>query len=125
MTRTELNKFSMILNTKKVEAARTLGKREGLAIERTPDSLDETQFAVARELSTRHLEREANLLREVRTALDRINDGSYGVCLHCEEEISQKRLQAVPWATLCIGCQQASDQGRQPEVPQERFLRAA
>ena len=125
MTRTELNKFSMILNTKKVEAARTLGKREGLAIERTPDSLDETQFAVARELSTRHLEREASLLREVRAALDRIHDGSYGVCLHCEEEISQKRLQAVPWATLCIACQQASDQGRQPEVPEERFLRAA
>ena len=48
MTRTELNKFSAILNAKKVEATRTLGKREGLAIERTPDALDEVQFAAAK-----------------------------------------------------------------------------
>jgi len=125
MTRTELNKFSAILNAKRTEATRTLGRREGLTIERTADALDETQFAAARELSTRHLEREANLLREVRAALDRIADGSYGFCLHCEEEISQKRLKAVPWATLCIGCQEASDQNLHPEVEPVTYLRAA
>jgi DnaK suppressor protein len=113
------------LNAKQVEAARTLGRREGLKIERTPDALDEVQFAAARELSTRHLEREAGLLREVRAALDRIADGSYGVCPNCEEEISQKRLKAVPWATLCIDCQEESDTNRRPKVEHERFLRAA
>ena len=125
MTRTELNKFSAVLKAKQAEAARTLGRREGLTIERTPDALDEVQFAAARELSTRHLEREAGLLREVRAALDRIADGSYGVCLHCEDDISQKRLKAVPWATLCIACQEDSDHNREPEVEHERFLRAA
>ncbi len=117
MTCTELDKFSALLHAKKAEAARTLGKREGLHIERTPDALDETQFAAARELSTRRLEREATVLRDVRAALDRIAEGSYGTCVHCEEEISHKRLTAVPWATLCIGCQQDFDQ--------QRFLRAA
>lgn len=125
MTRTELNKFSAILNAKNVEAARTLGKREGLAIERTPDALDEVQFAAARELSTRHLERQASLLREVRAALDRIAGGTYGICAHCEEEINEKRLKAVPWAILCIACQEQADQNRQPEVEHDRFLRAA
>jgi len=125
VTRTELNKFSAVLKAKQAEAARTLGRREGLTIERTPDALDEVQFAAARELSTRHLEREAGLLREVRAALDRIADGSYGVCLHCEDDISQKRLKAVPWATLCIACQEDSDHNREPEVEHERFLRAA
>ena len=125
MTRTELNQFSTVLKAKQLEATRTLGRREGLTIERTPDSLDETQFAAARELSTRHLEREAGLLREVRAALARIADGSYGICPHCEEEISQKRLKAMPWATLCIDCQEASDEGRHSEVEHMTFLRAA
>ncbi len=113
MTRTELNKLSAILDAKQVEAARALSRREGLTIERAPDSLDEVQFAAARELSTRHLEREANLLREVRAALDRMADGSYGLCLQCEQEISQKRLKAVPWATLCIACQEKADENGQ------------
>lgn len=126
MTRTELDKLLTLLNAKQAEAARALGRREGLAIERTADALDEVQFATARELSTRNLERESGVLREVRAALGRVADGSYGVCLECEEEISQKRLKAVPWATLCIACQDHSDRSRQPEVEdQERFLRAA
>jgi DnaK suppressor protein len=125
MTRTELNNFRTVLNAKHTEAARALGRREDLAIERTPDALDEVQFAAARELSTRNLERESSILREVRAALDRIADGSYGTCLHCEEEISQKRLKAVPWATLCIACQEEADRNRQPEVEYEKVLRAA
>ena len=125
MTRTELDKFSAILNAKKLEASRTLGRREGLAIERTADALDEVQFAATRELTTRHLEREAGLLRDVQAALDRMTNGSFGVCLQCEEEISQKRLKAVPWATLCIACQEESDRDRQSEVGHERLLRAA
>ena len=125
MTRTELNNFRAVLTVKHAEATRTLGRREGLTIERTPDALDEVQFAAARELSTRNLERESSVLREVRAALDRIADGSYGACLHCEEEISQKRLKAMPWAKLCIACQEDTDRKRQPEVEYEQFLRAA
>jgi DnaK suppressor protein len=125
MTRTELNNFRAVLNAKHTEATRTLGRREDLAIERTPDALDEVQFAAARELSTRNLERESSILREVRAALDRIAGGSYGACLHCEEEISQKRLKAVPWATLCIACQEEADRNRHPEVEYEKVLRAA
>ena len=125
MTRTELNNFRAALNVKRNESARMLGRREGLTIERTPDALDEVQFAAARELSTRNLERESTILREVRAALSRIEDGSYGVCLHCEEDISQKRLKAMPWATLCIACQEHSDRNRGTELENERFLRAA
>ena len=125
MTRTELHNFRDVLNGKHSEATRTLERREGLTIERTPDALDEVQFAAARELSTRNLERESTVLREVRAALDRIADGSYGLCLRCEEEISQKRLKAVPWATLCISCQENSDGNRQVEVEYGRLLRAA
>jgi DnaK suppressor protein len=67
------------------------------------------QLAGERELAIRNLDRESNLLRNVRGALGRIADGSYGICMHCEEEIKPKRLDAVPWTKYCIRCQEAAD----------------
>lgn len=126
MTQTELNKFHAILTAKYAEVARPAGNREGIAIERTPDALDETQLAAERELTSRGLERESRLLRNVRAALERIADGSYGACLECEEEISHKRLQAMPSAALCIKCQEEADRITQQRfVSQDRFLRDA
>ncbi len=46
------------------------------------------------------------LLREVQDALRRIESGAYGVCYECEEPISVKRLEAVPWAKFCVSCQE-------------------
>ena len=46
------------------------------------------------------------LLREISDALRRIDSGHYGVCLECEEPISGKRLEAVPWARYCVTCQE-------------------
>jgi DnaK suppressor protein len=46
------------------------------------------------------------LLREVQDALRRIELGSYGNCPGCEEPISPKRLDAVPWAKYCVKCQE-------------------
>jgi DnaK suppressor protein len=46
------------------------------------------------------------LLREVSGALRRIDDGIYGVCAECEEPISVKRLEALPWARFCVSCQE-------------------
>lgn len=45
------------------------------------------------------------LLREVQDALHRIEIGTYGTCHECEEPISSKRLDAVPWAKYCVKCQ--------------------
>src|SRR5215510_15682389 len=45
------------------------------------------------------------LTREITAALLRIDQGSYGTCLECEEPISVKRLNAVPWARYCVTCQ--------------------
>ena len=126
MTRTELNKFHAILTAKCAEITRTTGRRDGLAIERVPDALDEVQLAAERELTSRGLERESQLLRNVRAALERIAEGAYGTCLHCDEEISSKRLQAVPWATLCIRCQEHADRNSHPDfAAAETFLKAA
>src|ERR1051326_329341 len=109
MNRTELNKYKALLEEKQAEPAAGLRNREDIAIEKTPDAIDEVQLAGERELAIRNLDRESALLRNVRLALGRIGDGSYGTCLHCEEEIKTKRLDAVPWAKYCIRCQEAAD----------------
>ena len=45
-------------------------------------------------------------LKAINEALQRINEGTYGVCAECEKPISPKRLQAVPWAKFCVPCQE-------------------
>ncbi|HEY1242508.1 MAG TPA: TraR/DksA family transcriptional regulator [Bryobacteraceae bacterium] len=109
MNRTELNKYKALLEAKQAELAAGLRNRDEIAIEKTPDAIDEVQLAGERELAIRNLDRESNLLRDVKLALARIADGSYGICMHCEEEIRPKRLDAVPWAKYCIRCQEAVD----------------
>jgi DnaK suppressor protein len=109
MTKTELNKFKNTLEAKQAELEQFVSNREGIAIEKSPDALDEVQHAAERELAIRNLDRESNLLRNVRGALRRLHDGSFGVCSHCEDEISPKRLAAVPWTAYCIQCQELAD----------------
>ena len=71
--------------------------------------------------------RESNLLRDARAALRRIRDGSFGTCEECEQDIHLKRLAAVPWAPLCIKCQEAKDRDSAPTRAPARheFLNAA
>ena len=113
MTKNELNKYKEILESKQAELAQVVRNRDGITIEKSPDALDEVQNAAERELAIRSLDRESRLLRDVRTALARVYDGSFGICLECEEEISLKRLNAVPWAPYCISCQESRDRSQQ------------
>ncbi len=126
MNKTELDKYKARLETKLSELSGGLRNRDEILIEKTPDALDEVQLAGERELAIRNLDREANLMRKVRAALARIADGSYGVCMHCEEEIKPKRLEAVPWTPYCIRCQEAADRHEfETESIEERLANAA
>src|SRR6202049_3861166 len=113
MTKTELNKFKEVLETKQAELTQVLRNREGIAIEKSPDALPICQNAAERELAIRNLDRESNLLRNVRAALHRIEEGTFGVCVHCEEDISIKRLHAVPWAAYGIQWQEIADRNHE------------
>ncbi len=113
MTKTELSKYRSILETKQAELQHVIRNREAITIEKSPDALDEVQHAAERELAIRNLDRESSLLRNVRASLRRMDEGNYGTCLHCEEEISPKRLNAVPWTPYCIQCQEAADRSRE------------
>lgn len=112
MTKNELDNYKKILEERQAELERVVRNRDAITIEKSADALDEVQHASERELAIRNLDRESNLLRNVRSALRRIDDGSFGTCLHCEEEISLKRLNAVPQAPFCIQCQEQADRNK-------------
>ena len=58
-----------------------------------------------RELDYTLEENSEHVLAEIDAALKRIEDGTYGTCTNCGKQIAPERLEARPWATLCIDCQ--------------------
>jgi DnaK suppressor protein len=82
---------------------------DSIHIQQFADVVDMTQQAVDRDIAVQILDRESTLVRRLRSAIERIDDGSYGICLECEEEIAPKRLKAIAWAELCISCQERAD----------------
>jgi len=113
MTMASTDMFQAILARKEAELALVLRNRDDIAIEKSADQMDEVQDASERDLAIRNVDRESILLRQVKAALRRIRDGSFGTCIDCEWAISPKRLAAVPWASRCIHCQEAADRDRQ------------
>jgi DnaK suppressor protein len=127
MADTEMGGFQEILERKQAELVQVLRRRDGIAIEKSPEQMDEIQYASERDLAIRNVDRESKLLRQVKAALRRINDSSFGTCTECEKVISPKRVAALPWASRCIQCQDAADRHRQErtESPNETFADAA
>jgi len=117
LTQLENERFKDLLQAKQAELSASVRNRDEIVIEHAPDALDQVQLMGERELALRNLDRDSNLLRQIRRALSRIANGSYGECLHCEEDILPKRLTAVPWAAYCIKCQEQIDR-REIEVDQ-------
>jgi DnaK suppressor protein len=126
MTPTDLAHFRNILKAKQAELAKTRGL-ESIAIERSADVLEEADYKTARELAIAGLNRESTVRRSVASALHRTQDGSFGTCVHCDGNIGRRRLEAVPWTSLCIRCQEAADRGEESvlESLEPGFLDAA
>jgi DnaK suppressor protein len=109
MTKNERNAFARALENRHTELKNGSRNREALTIETSPDDLDRILHASDRDNAMGHLERTSTRLREVQSALRRVEAGLFGVCAGCEEDINPKRLAAVPWAPLCIVCQEAGE----------------
>jgi DnaK suppressor protein len=109
MNRSELNEFGKTLKIRQAELSAGSHNREVLAIETSADEFDRIQSAQERDFAVGAINRESMRAREIRAALQRIESGSFGICVNCDEEIGAKRLAAVPWTALCIVCQEAAD----------------
>ena len=106
------NVFQRMLEAKRAELSAGTANRDEIRIENAAEDFDRIQQRMNREVAIRNLDRESRLLKSVEDALDRIETGAFGVCLGCEEEIPEKRLRAVPWASHCLSCQEKLDRRR-------------
>jgi DnaK suppressor protein len=109
MTKTELNRFRAALTARVAELERLTRRRDGITVERSADQIDEIQAASQRALAVCNLDREFDQLRNARAALRRVEEGTFGICQECDQDIHPKRLAAVPSAPYCIRCQEIID----------------
>jgi DnaK suppressor protein len=77
----------------------------------TEDIVDRANNAYSRELNFSISDAERALLLQVEEAIERIDDGSFGICANCGDPIPRPRLEAIPWARYCIQCQELAEQG--------------
>ena len=110
MTQLDLATYRGMLETAQRRLELSLRSRDGIAIERAADPSDEAQHALDLEMTSRTLDRESGQLAAIKVAYQRIHEGRYGICEHCEEEIGDKRLAAVPWTSYCLRCQEDIDE---------------
>ena len=110
LTKKELKKFQELLEDKRkvvLERARQM-LSEGMVLDANdlPDEMDLASSEYLQSLTFRLRGREKGLLEKIVKALAKIEDGSFGTCEECSEEITVKRLEARPEATLCISCKE-------------------
>ena len=112
-----MNRVHQMLNEM---AEKTVGSRVNRDIKgmKFPDHVDWATAEQEREIGLRIIERDAALRGEVRLAVERIKDGSYGVCDSCGQQIESERLDAMPVTSLCIEC-------KRREEAKERLKRTA
>ncbi|HXM34975.1 MAG TPA: TraR/DksA family transcriptional regulator [Pyrinomonadaceae bacterium] len=79
--------------------------------EATQDPADMAANAYTKELLVSMSDNDRKLLNLVDEALERIAEGEYGKCAHCGNPLPEKRLDAVPWARLCLPCQDLQEKG--------------
>jgi DnaK suppressor protein len=108
----EIRTRRTVLEAKLGELTAVFQDRSELTIENSADMLDTIQMATDRDVSVQRMNMSAQMLSDVREALGRLDTGEYGVCEDCDESIPPRRLDAIPWARLCVKCQEARDRRR-------------
>lgn len=106
MSKLNLQTVRLALEAKRKELQSGAFDRSEILIENVADEFERLQQQLNREVAVRNIDRQSKLLKDVQAAIARTADGTFGMCLHCEEPIPEKRLKAVPWARYCVPCQE-------------------
>ncbi len=96
------------LNTLLKEANKTMSEMAG-DVENYPDPTDRAVLESDRNFELRIRDRERKLIKKIKEALERLENGTFGICEECGEEISEERLMARPVTTLCIKCKERQE----------------
>jgi DnaK suppressor protein len=117
MEKKKLEEYRTILQDQLEELLREAGKTVSEMTDEKanfPDPTDRASLESDRNFELRIRDRERKLIVKIREALARIDDGEFGICESCEEEIAEARLKARPVTTLCIECK--TEQERQEKI---------
>src|ERR1700733_6181791 len=115
MDKKRLEYFKKKLATRREELMKTIARtqEEGRTADddQTVDLADKAANSYTKEFLFGMTNTDRTILNLIDEALKRIRINEYGSCLTCQEEMQQKRLEAVPWAKNCISCQEKIEQG--------------
>jgi DnaK suppressor protein len=113
MSKEQLETFRTLLEEKRDEivkrAQQTLQQDMTLDADDLPDEMDLASSEYLQAFTFRLRGREKNLLDKIQRALERLDNGTFGICEECDEQISIKRLEARPETTLCIRCKEEQE----------------
>lgn len=108
----QLKMFKEILNKKKVSlmgVAETTVTRMSEGDGTFPDPLDRAMTEANTSIELRTRDRERKLISKIEKAIQKTEDGSYGICEECGDEITEDRLLVRPETTLCISCKEEQE----------------
>jgi DnaK suppressor protein len=110
MGKSEVLRFRHKLESRREEALRFLNRlgveARTLDIDSPQDSGDQSILTLSRESLFQQGSQRRHELRMIETALDRMREGTFGICDACGEQIQPRRLQALPWTQYCLRCQE-------------------
>jgi DnaK suppressor protein len=110
MGKTEIQRFRLKLESRREEAFRFLSRlgleTRTLDTDSPQDSGDQSILTISKESLFQQGSQRRNELRMIETALERMREGTYGICAACGEQIQPRRLQALPWTQYCLRCQE-------------------
>ena len=115
MDKKRLEYYKKKLVVRREELLRNIARteEEGRAADDDPtvDLADKAANSYTKEFLFGQTNHDRFLLQLIDEALGRIKDNAFGQCVNCQEEVQQKRLEAVPWARHCLICQEKQEQG--------------
>jgi DnaK suppressor protein len=114
MSKKEYTKVRKNLEVKLAELVRA-DRRSELITERSNDPMDQIQSRIDLDMAVLALNTDFKTQKAVETAISLLETGEYGICQDCGEPINPKRLEAIPWTTLCVRCQEARDTQKETE----------
>ena len=115
MDKKRLDYYKKRLQTRRDELLKAIARteQEGREADEDPtvDLADKAANSYTKEFLFKQSDENRRVLVLISEALERMKADAYGLCVACEEEVQQKRLEAVPWARHCLECQEKQDKG--------------
>jgi DnaK suppressor protein len=111
--RQELYKKRLLERREQLQEIVSKAEQDGRSADEEPanDIADRATNSYNKEFLFKKSNDDRFILQLIQEALERMDSGEYGTCVHCSGEMQQKRLDAVPWARHCIDCQEKQEQG--------------